>query len=369
MVEALPSNLGYFQVIGQYLAADILDGDADGYPDGYPLDDVTVWITPTINAVKDLSATPNPVTLELRTQSATFDSAGYLLGKDGERGVWLLSPTDANLASTNWSYRIAFRRGGKPVKGLVDFTLRPVDAGEVVDLGVEQPSWNVNPITLSAAELALAEAEAALAASMDVHADALAAAASADAADTSATDAAASAIAAGGWATAAEALNRSGASATAADGSAQRPPGSQRSQPPQPKSTKAPSSSTSRTMARQGTRPPVRPEPMTRPRSMRPLAAAGAVGSAEAPARLLVPATTGNGYKFTSAITTPQHVEWDCRADLVYCGPGGEDALTVGTSTMTSRRTIGFGYGRTPVQLGQRNRPGPRHQEPQPQHL
>lgn len=68
------------------------------------------------------------------------------------------------------------------------------------------------------------------------------------------------------------------------------------------------------------------------------LTAANAAGSAEAPARVLVPYTTGNGYKFTSAIVTPQYVEWDCRADLVYCGSGGEDALTIGTATASRRR-------------------------------
>jgi len=68
------------------------------------------------------------------------------------------------------------------------------------------------------------------------------------------------------------------------------------------------------------------------------LAAAGAAGSAECPARVLVPWTSSNGVKFAAAIVTPQFVEWDMRADLVYCGAGGEDALTIGASSPTRRQ-------------------------------
>lgn len=68
------------------------------------------------------------------------------------------------------------------------------------------------------------------------------------------------------------------------------------------------------------------------------LTAAAATASASAAARVLFPATTGNGYKTTAAITVPNNVELDMRSAIVYCGAGGEAALTVGSSTWQKQR-------------------------------
>jgi hypothetical protein len=67
-------------------------------------------------------------------------------------------------------------------------------------------------------------------------------------------------------------------------------------------------------------------------------AAAAASASANAAARVLFPATTANGYKTTAGITVPNNVELDMRSAIVYCGAGGETALTVGSATWQKQR-------------------------------
>lgn len=67
-------------------------------------------------------------------------------------------------------------------------------------------------------------------------------------------------------------------------------------------------------------------------------AAAAAVGTGVSAARVLVPWTTGNGYKFSDTIATPVGVEWDMRAPLVYTGPAGRSALVIGGATAQFRR-------------------------------
>ncbi len=68
-------------------------------------------------------------------------------------------------------------------------------------------------------------------------------------------------------------------------------------------------------------------------------AAAAVATSAVSAARVLFPATVGNGYKTTAGIVVPIGVELDMRSPIVYCGAGGEDALVVGSSVAQSRRT------------------------------
>lgn len=67
-------------------------------------------------------------------------------------------------------------------------------------------------------------------------------------------------------------------------------------------------------------------------------AAAAAAASGASAARVLFPWTTGNGYKTMSGISVPAGVELDMRAPIVYCGTGGEAALTIGGSSWQARR-------------------------------
>lgn len=105
---ALPANVNYGTVVGQFLLAYADGVDVDVYPDGVPAKG-NIYFKPSPIKLQDASASPNPVTILPATVDCVLDAQGYLLGSDGTRGVRLVATDDADLNPTNWTWTVEFR--------------------------------------------------------------------------------------------------------------------------------------------------------------------------------------------------------------------------------------------------------------------
>lgn len=150
MTNTLPSNASYGIVKGRFLLA-YADGiDADLYPDGAAAKG-SIMFTPSAANIKDWTASPVPVTMLPATVECVLDSEGYLLGKDGSRGVRLLATNDPDLNPGDWTWRVDYfltDQDDTPTRGIpthhievpgftgeneVDLTIvAPVQAGDGV---------------------------------------------------------------------------------------------------------------------------------------------------------------------------------------------------------------------------------------------
>lgn len=141
---ALPSNVNYGTVVGQFLLA-YADGiDADVYPDGVPAKGF-VYFRPSPIKLQDASASPNPVTILPAVVECALDENGYLLGGDGTQGVRLVATDDADLNPTDWTWTVEFRltdQDDVPVS-LPSFSIE-LPAGTEVDLTVVAPVADSN---------------------------------------------------------------------------------------------------------------------------------------------------------------------------------------------------------------------------------
>lgn len=105
---ALPTNVNYGTVVGQFLLA-YADGiDVDVYPDGVPAKGF-IYFRPSPIKLQDASASPNPVTILPAVVECALDSEGYLLGSDATRGVRLVATDDADMNPVNWTWTVEFR--------------------------------------------------------------------------------------------------------------------------------------------------------------------------------------------------------------------------------------------------------------------
>lgn len=105
---ALPTNVNYGTVVGQFLLA-YADGiDVDVYPDGVPAKG-SIYFRPSPIKLQDASASPNPVTILPAVVECVLDSEGYLLGSDATRGVRLVATDDADMNPVNWTWTVEFR--------------------------------------------------------------------------------------------------------------------------------------------------------------------------------------------------------------------------------------------------------------------
>lgn len=160
---SLPSNVNYGTVTGRFLLA-YADGiDSGLFPDGAPAKG-TVLFTPSADYLKNLSASPAPVTILPATIECDLDSDGYLLGSDGSRGVRLVATDDPDNNPVEWTWRVDLRltdQADVPVRGLARFSFE-LPSGETVDLAALAPVPDANgefylvgPSGKSAYEIAL----------------------------------------------------------------------------------------------------------------------------------------------------------------------------------------------------------------------
>ena len=105
---ALPSNVNYGTVVGQFILAYADSDDSGLEPDGIPAKG-SIYFRPSPIKLLDGLSTPNPVTILPAVVECQLDSQGYLLGYPGERGVRLVATDDADLNPTNWTWTVEFR--------------------------------------------------------------------------------------------------------------------------------------------------------------------------------------------------------------------------------------------------------------------
>jgi hypothetical protein len=105
---ALPSNVNYGTVVGQFLLAYSDKTDPDVFPDGVAAKG-SIYFRPSPTKLLDGSSSPNPVTILPAVVECALDSEGYLLGGDGTRGVRLVATDDTDLNPTGWTWLVEFR--------------------------------------------------------------------------------------------------------------------------------------------------------------------------------------------------------------------------------------------------------------------
>lgn len=110
---ALPTNISYGTVVGQFLAS-IADGpDADKRPEGVPMSG-TVTFMPSPGYVIDYSATPNPVTILKTPIICRLDDEGYVCAPYASaesplsRGVVLVATDDPDLQPVGWNWTVMY---------------------------------------------------------------------------------------------------------------------------------------------------------------------------------------------------------------------------------------------------------------------
>ena len=104
---ALPSNVNYGTVNARFLLAYADGADGDAYPDGVAAQG-SVTFTPSAAYVKNVSASPVPVTIIPSAITCSLDNEGYLLGSDGNRGVKLVATDDQDNNPYDWSWEVSF---------------------------------------------------------------------------------------------------------------------------------------------------------------------------------------------------------------------------------------------------------------------
>jgi len=137
---ALPSNVSYGTVTGRFLLAYADGVDSGLNPDGVAAKG-TVLFTPSPAYVKNLTATPAPVTILPATIECELDDDGYLLGSDGTRGVRLVATDDPDNNPVEWTWRVDFRltdQDDVPTRGITRFSFE-LPSNTTVDLAALAP--------------------------------------------------------------------------------------------------------------------------------------------------------------------------------------------------------------------------------------
>jgi hypothetical protein len=140
----LPSNVGYGTVVGRFLLGYADGSDTDPYPDGIPAQG-SIFFTPSPANLKDITATPAPVTILPAKVEATLDSDGYLCGFGTTRGIRLVATDDPDLNPVDWTWGVEFRLTDElgtsvPISSF-SFSL---DAGTTIDLAAVAPVPDAN---------------------------------------------------------------------------------------------------------------------------------------------------------------------------------------------------------------------------------
>ena len=104
----IPSNLSYGTVSGRFVIGYQDSADSGSEPDAIPASG-SVFFTPSINVLKDISASPAPVSLLPAVVEATLDSDGYICGYGTTRGISLIATDDPQGNPVNWTWKVDFR--------------------------------------------------------------------------------------------------------------------------------------------------------------------------------------------------------------------------------------------------------------------
>jgi hypothetical protein len=145
MANELPTNVGYGTVTGRFLLAYADGVDSNLYPDGAPAKG-TVLFTPSAAYVKNVNASPAPVTILPATIECSLDSEGYLIGPDSTRAVRLVATDDADNNPVDWTWRVDFRltdQTDTPTRGITSFHFE-LPQGTTVDLTTAAPVPDAN---------------------------------------------------------------------------------------------------------------------------------------------------------------------------------------------------------------------------------
>lgn len=141
---ALPTNVNYGTVVGQFLLAYADSNDSGSDPDGVPAKG-SIFFRPSPAKILDSGASPNPVTILPAVVEATLDSEGYLCGYGTDRGIRLVATNDTDLNPTSWTWTVEFRltaQDDTPVP-ISSFSIA-LPAGTTVDLTTVSPIPDAN---------------------------------------------------------------------------------------------------------------------------------------------------------------------------------------------------------------------------------
>lgn len=145
----LPSNVNYGMVVGQFVAS-VSDGEDPGFePDATPMEG-TVTFTPSVPLVRNVEASPNPVTIVKTAITGIIDDEGYLCTPQIDpntnkyrRGITLVANDDEDLEPVGWNWVVTYRFklngwdvAGPPQHGLDVLTGQEVDLTEAIPVTV-----------------------------------------------------------------------------------------------------------------------------------------------------------------------------------------------------------------------------------------
>jgi hypothetical protein len=141
----IPSNLSYGTVTGRFLLAYADSNDSGLEPDAVPAKG-SVYFTPSPNYIKDVTASPAPVTILPASVECALDADGYVLGYTGSQGVRLVATDDPQGNPVNWTWSVEFRltdATGSPVRTVPNFSFA-LPSGSTVDLTTAMPVPDAN---------------------------------------------------------------------------------------------------------------------------------------------------------------------------------------------------------------------------------
>jgi hypothetical protein len=143
---ALPTNVNYGTVVGQFLLAYSDSSDPDPNPDGVPAKG-SIFFRPSPIKLLDAGSSPNPVTILPAVVEATLDSEGYVCGYGTTRGVRLVATDDPDLNPQDWTWTVEFRltaQDDTPVS-LPSFSIE-LPSNTTVDLTTASPVPDANGV-------------------------------------------------------------------------------------------------------------------------------------------------------------------------------------------------------------------------------
>ena len=134
-VNDIPSNIGYGTITGRFLIAYADGADADLYPDGVPASG-NIYFTPLVEALRDATSSPSPVTIVPQVIACSLDIDGYLTSPSGGSGVRLVATDNTTDGVGDWYWKVEYRltnESGQPLRGIPSHTMS-LPSGSSIDL-------------------------------------------------------------------------------------------------------------------------------------------------------------------------------------------------------------------------------------------
>jgi hypothetical protein len=140
----IPSNLSHGTVTGRFIVAYQDSNDSGSEPDAIPAAG-SIFFTASPTLIKNLDASPAPVSILPAVVEATLDSEGYLCGYGTTRGIILVATDDPDGNPVDWTWRADFRltdSTGIPLS-VQSFSFE-LPGGTTVDLTSASPVQDAN---------------------------------------------------------------------------------------------------------------------------------------------------------------------------------------------------------------------------------